>query len=112
MTDRRENSEGPGERALPDARSDRTAMLALIGVVAVLAVALVGRHQLARLDQALGRVIAGPEVPRLDAARAAAPRPVFRPPDPNHVYTIRTEGAPSRGNPNAPITIVEFGDFQ
>jgi protein-disulfide isomerase len=33
-------------------------------------------------------------------------------PDPNRVYTVRTDGAPFKGPAQAPITIVEFSDFQ
>jgi protein-disulfide isomerase len=45
------------------------------------------------------------------AARAAIPA---RPPgpDPNRVYPVKTDGAPFRGPMNAPITVVEFSDFQ
>ena len=33
-------------------------------------------------------------------------------PDPNKVYTVRTDGAPAHGNPSAPIVIAEFSDYQ
>jgi protein-disulfide isomerase len=32
-------------------------------------------------------------------------------PDPNRVYTVRTDG-PTKGNPKAPIIIAEFSDYQ
>jgi protein-disulfide isomerase len=50
------------------------------------------------------------------AAAAAAARqaqPPRRGPDPNQVYALKTgPGATSKGNPAAPITIVEVSDFQ
>jgi len=33
-------------------------------------------------------------------------------PDPNKVYTVRTDGSPTKGSPTAPIVIAEFSDFQ
>lgn len=42
-------------------------------------------------------------------ARGAAPQ---RGPDPNKVYAVKMDGAPSRGAATAPVTIVEFSDFQ
>lgn len=33
-------------------------------------------------------------------------------PDPNKVYTVRTEGSPTKGNPKAPIIIAAFSEFQ
>lgn len=35
-----------------------------------------------------------------------------QPPDPNQVYQIDIAGAPSRGPAAAPVTIVEFSDYQ
>src|SRR5688572_18128419 len=43
------------------------------------------------------------------AAPAAAPR---RGPDPDRVYTIKTDGAPMRGPAGAAVTIAEISDFQ
>jgi protein-disulfide isomerase len=38
--------------------------------------------------------------------------PPQRGPDPNRVYTVRTETAPSEGPKSAPVVIAEFSDFQ
>ena len=43
-------------------------------------------------------------------ANPAAPRPSG--PDPDKVYTVKTEGSPFLGPSAAPITITEFSDFQ
>ncbi len=42
--------------------------------------------------------------------RAAAPRP--KRPDPAKVYEVAVGESPSRGSAEAPVTIVEFSDFQ
>ena len=47
-----------------------------------------------------------------NAAKAAQPRPQQQGPDPNRVYTVKSEGAPVKGPGNAPITIAEISDFQ
>ncbi len=50
---------------------------------------------------------------RLDAMAKAQPAAQpNRGPDPNRVYTVRTESAPHRGALGAPVVIAEFSDFQ
>jgi len=41
----------------------------------------------------------------------AKPAPQQQGPDPNKVYTVRSDG-PAKGNPRAPIIIAEFSDYQ
>lgn len=43
------------------------------------------------------------------ARNSAAPQ---RGPDPNKVYTIKTDGSPAKGPATAAVTIAEFSDFQ
>jgi len=44
--------------------------------------------------------------------QGARPAPAQRGPDPNRVYQVRTDNAPSEGPKTAPIVIAEFSDFQ
>lgn len=61
--------------------------------------------RLGRLEGQVGQLGAKVDA----AARASAPRSG---PDPNRVYTVRTEGSPAKGPATAPIVIAEFSDFQ
>jgi protein-disulfide isomerase len=49
-----------------------------------------------------------------NAPSAPAPSRAARParPDPSRRYSVNTQGAPVRGNPEAKIAVVEFSDFQ
>jgi protein-disulfide isomerase len=46
------------------------------------------------------------------AARPAAAPSRSRRPDPSKVYDVKVGSAPTKGNANAAITVVEFSDFQ
>jgi protein-disulfide isomerase len=46
-------------------------------------------------------------------ANAAKAKPASQQgPDPNKVYTVKTDGGPTKGNPTAPIVIAAFSEFQ
>jgi hypothetical protein len=49
---------------------------------------------------------------KVDQVGSRAAAPAQRGPDPNKVYTVRTDGAPFKGPKDAPITIAEFSEFQ
>jgi len=92
----------------------RIAMLAGLGVLIYLNGTALREARESRQDMGdrLGRMEGqfGQLSAKVDAAaRAAAPQ---RGPDPNRVYTVRTEGSPAKGPATAPIVIAEFSDFQ
>ena len=91
----------------------------LVGVVILIAIAIWNMTETRRQSTALNERLAllenqvtalGSKVDA--AAKAAQPRPQQQGPDPSRVYTIRTEGAPSKGPSSAPVTIAEISDFQ
>jgi hypothetical protein len=61
------------------------------------------------VDQHMGELDA--KIAQISKAAPAAAA-ASRGPDPTRVYTVKTEGAPSRGPSSAPVTIAEFSDFQ
>src|SRR5262245_50455324 len=63
-----------------------------------------------RLDSVNNRIAALGTEMRSSLAKAAARQRAG--PDPNKVYTVKMDGAPSEGPASAPIVIAEFSDFQ
>jgi protein-disulfide isomerase len=66
------------------------------------------QDRIAKIDDRLNQVATKVDQVGNRAAAAAAPRG----PDPNKVYTVKTEGAPFQGPKAAPVVIAEFSDFQ
>jgi hypothetical protein len=103
-----------GEYGTPrNPRPDIKQMMTLVGTVVLLINSFGNWREIDRiqdsLDSRLGRLetqIA--QIPNR-APAADAPR---RGPDPDRVYAIKMDGAPSKGPANAPIVIAEFSDFQ
>jgi len=93
----------------PGRAVDPLALATLVGVVAVLVVSFASWRDVSRLDDRLREL--EERMGRVGSAAAPA-RPVPRSPDPDRVYTVDTEGSPSRGKASAPVTIAEFSDFQ
>lgn len=92
--------------------SDRIPLGILIGVAILIALAGWNVYETRRQRIELNDQMA-------QLARAINTRPAANPtpqrpsgPDPAKVYTVKTDGAPSKGPKSAPITIVEISEFQ
>ena len=111
--DRSDNAPQPDPRTQPLKRSSdgliRVAIL--VGVAAL--VVLTGMNlyethqQRAELNGKMAQLVTA-----LNTKPAAPPPQRPSGPDPDKVYTVKTDGAPFLGPNQAPITIAEFSDFQ
>jgi protein-disulfide isomerase len=113
MTKRQEEEPAPASFGRPARYGvDSLGLATLIGVVAVLVIAFASWRDVDRIDRSLGERLDKLEA-RIDQMGSRPPAQAQqRGPDPNRVYTVRTDGAPVRGDVGAPVTIAEFSDFQ
>ena len=103
------------DSSLPSSRT--TGLLTLVGVGALLVMSIVNwtaaskfqtgmSERLTQLDNRISQVST-----KVDSV-AKAQQPQNRGPDPNRIYTIKTDGAPAEGPSTAPVLIAEISDFQ
>ena len=118
MTSGERDGRSAAEKIPPTGRGGvPPAVVTLIGVLALLIIALANRQSVARLDRSLGERLGRLETRIHDVVGTAVRLPAgpgssSPRPDPARVYPIDTEGAPSRGKADAAVTIAEFADFQ
>jgi hypothetical protein len=107
---KKRNDNAPSQWKKPSEELVRLAIL--VGVAALIAIAGMNlyetRRQRSELNERMTQLVTA--INTKPASPAAAPRPTG--PDPDKVYMVKTEGAPSFGPNGAPIKIAEFSDFQ
>lgn len=86
-------------------------LIAVVFLVIGMVLGAVGYDRLATTSQQASAALIDGAVATVVAALPAGviPEPTR---DPNQRFTLTDEGNPFRGNPDAPITLIEFGDFR
>jgi hypothetical protein len=86
--------------------------LNLAGVVVLILLGYMNWQETRELQKSVDDRMDKVETRLADLAKAAPAAAPARGPDPNRVYTVKTDGAPVKGPAGAPVTIAEISDFQ
>jgi protein-disulfide isomerase len=81
-------------------RFDAFSLAVLVGVIVLLAISAMNLWTVKRLGERVVKIETS-----MNAARRSGP-------DPSRIHTVSTAGAPAKGADSAPVTIVEFSEFQ
>jgi hypothetical protein len=107
--------EPPGGPAAPSAVfvSGLMAGANLAGVAVLILLGYMNWQETRAVQKSLDDRLDKVETRLADLARARpAAAPAREGPDPDRVYSVKTDGAPIKGPAGAPVTIAELSDFQ
>jgi len=105
----------PGGPAAPSAAfvPGLMAGATLAGVAVLILLGYMNWQETREVQKSLNDRLGQMETRLADLAKAGpAAAPARRGPDPDRVYTVKTDGAPIKGPAGAPVTIAELSDFQ
>jgi protein-disulfide isomerase len=100
-------SAGPRSVSTPAKSFDLSSFAIFVGVLVILGVSFVTMLRLNRLTERVNTLEA-----ELAGRSAPARARTAEGPDPTVVHKVETAGAPSKGPETAPVTIVEFSEFE